>query len=53
MKVLLASLTMLTEQTRELTTAMVSQKVELKQAIKAQSELFNKKLKDVSGDFSK
>ena len=53
MKVLLATVTKIAKQTEELTSAIVSQKVELKQTIEAQGKLFNKKLKDVSKDFSR
>ena len=53
MKVLLATMNKIAMQTEELTTAMVSQKVELKQTIEAQGKMFNKKLEDVLKDFSR
>ena len=53
MKVLLATVNKIDKQTEELTTAMVSQKVELKQTIEAQGKVFNQKLDDVSKDFSR
>ena len=53
MKVLLATVNKIAMQTEELTTAMVTQKVELKQTIEAQGKMFNKKLEDVSKDFSR
>ena len=53
MKVLLATVNKIAMQTEELTTAMVTQKVELKQTIEAQGKMFNKKLEDVSKDFGR
>ena len=53
MKVLLATVNKIAMQTEELTTAMVTQKVELKQTIEAQGKMFNMKLEDVSKDFSR
>ena len=53
MKVLLATVNKIAMQTEELTTAMVTQKVELKQTIEAQGKMFNKKLEDVLKDFSR
>ena len=53
MKVLLATVNKIAMQTKELTTAMITQKVELKQTIEAQGRMFNKKLEDVSKDFGR